>query len=169
MNILKEPPLFQPSEIQDTDVNQSVSVQKTVVKKQQTSTVETTGQQDVRQTDVQVKDTQPAIASPQPDSDTLGRVLPINRKGGFFEDSYFEDCRQHFQKAVKQVLQQCNVTSTQNDDIATYRDLRQRDLREENQVATVDDEEQFQKVSCTYWKDSLFCSGTHRGRKIILC
>ncbi|XP_050718533.1 titin-like isoform X2 [Eriocheir sinensis] len=156
-----------PSETRDTDVSQSVTVQKTVVKKQQTSTVETSGQQGIKQIDIIVKDTESAVASPQPqpeqqqqtvsvikkvtstttsDSGTPGRVLPIDKRGGFFEDSYFEDCRQHFQKAVKQVLQKSNVTSTQADDIATYRDLRQKDLREETQVATVDDEEQFQKI-----------------------
>ena len=144
------------------DVSQSVTVQKTKVQKQQTSSVETSGQQDVKQIAVTVQETQPAVTSPQPDqqktvtvtkqvtsttSDKGSRPLPIAQKGGFFEDTFFEDCRQHYQTAVKQVLQKCNVTSTGTDDITTYRNLRQKDLREENQVATVDESTDVHKVS----------------------
>ena len=155
---------FQPSE--GKDVSESVSVQKTVVTKQQTSTssVATSDQQGVKQIAINVQEVQPTVTSPQPEqqqqtvtvtkqqvtsttSDKSSKPLPITKKGGFFEDTFFEDCRKHYQTAVKQVLQKFNVTSTGTDDITSYRNLRQKDLREENQVATVDDEEQFQKVS----------------------
>lgn len=162
------------------DVSESVTVQKRVVQQQQQhqSTVQTSDQQAItvaspqpqpEQQQQTVSVTKQVTSTTTTDSDTRGRVLPIDRRGGFFEDSYFEDCRQHFQKAVKQVLQKSNVTSTQADDIATYRDLRQRDLREETQVATVDDEDQFQKVRfINITKLPVFCVDMLHDKRVIL-
>uniref|UniRef100_A0A0P4WJG0 SHSP domain-containing protein n=1 Tax=Scylla olivacea TaxID=85551 RepID=A0A0P4WJG0_SCYOL len=148
----------------EQDVSESVTVQKRVVTKQQTSTstVATSGQQDVKQIAINVQEIQPTVTSPQPEqqqqtvtvtkqvtsttTDKGSKPLPIAKKGGFFEDTFFEDCRKHYQTAVKQVLQKFNVTSTGTDDITTYRNLRQKDLREENQVATVDESTDVHKI-----------------------
>lgn len=79
-------------------------------------------------------------------SDAGTRPLPITKKGPFFDDSFFEDSRQPFQKAVRQVLEKTNETSSQTDDLTTYRNLRQRDLKEENQAVTVDEDQKTHKV-----------------------
>lgn len=110
---------IQPS--QDTD--QTVSVQKVTKITQQTTS----------STDSSVPQ------SPE-------KPLPIAKKGDFFNDSFFEDTRQHFQTAVHEVLQKMNIQTANTDEISTYRNLRQRELREETQAATVNEDQTTHKV-----------------------
>ncbi|XP_063613465.1 uncharacterized protein LOC134786751 [Penaeus indicus] len=106
--------------VQDTD--QTVSVQKvTKITQQTTSTDSSTPQ------------------SPE-------KPLPIAKKGDFFNDSFFEDTRQHFQTAVHEVLQKMNIQTSTTDELSTYRNLRQRELREETQAATVNEDQTTHKI-----------------------
>ncbi|XP_042213196.1 uncharacterized protein LOC121860193 [Homarus americanus] len=106
---------------------------------------------EVKETDETVVRQQVVTQQTKTVSDTTAtepgsRALPITKKGGFFDDSFFEDSRQNFQQAIKQVLEKFNETSTQTDDITTYRNLRQRNLKEENQAVTVKEDQQTQKM-----------------------
>lgn len=65
-------------------------------------------------------------------------LLPISCKGHFFHDAFFEDARQHFEAAVRNVLdRRGHARSDAHDDLASYRMLRQADLSEGSQAATV--------------------------------
>ncbi|XP_045606872.2 mucin-22 isoform X1 [Procambarus clarkii] len=153
-----------PSAMPVTDVSRTTT---TETRKQiQQSTVTTTEGQDVKEV---VVAPQPAPRVTQDDtnqektvttvtrqvktvtdttttSDAGTRPLPITKKGPFFDDSFFEDSRQPFQKAVRQVLEKTNETSSQTDDLTTYRNLRQRDLKEENQAVTVNEDQKTHKI-----------------------
>ncbi|KAK8751060.1 hypothetical protein OTU49_012763 [Cherax quadricarinatus] len=155
-----------PSALPLTSGGQAINIEKTETKKVvQKSTVTTTeGQEDVKEAlvtpqqaprvtqDITDKDQTVTTVTKQiktvtdtTTSDTAGRPLPITKKGSFFEDSFFEDSRQLFQTAVRQVLEKSNETS-QTDDITTYRNLRQRNLKEENQAVTVNEDQKTHKI-----------------------
>ncbi|XP_069956757.1 uncharacterized protein [Cherax quadricarinatus] len=70
----------------------------------------------------------------------LNRILPVSLKGTFFNDSFFEDSRESFVTAVKNVLKKTREGSYLCDDITSYRNLRQRDLRSENQAVHVEED-----------------------------
>ncbi|KAK8751057.1 hypothetical protein OTU49_012763 [Cherax quadricarinatus] len=159
-----------PSAVPVTDATKAVSIEKTETKKQIQTTVTTTEEQDVKEPQVIIqqvpqvtqdvtsqKDTeqektvttvtkQVKTVTDTTTSDTASRPLPIVKKGSFFDDSFFEDSRELFQTAVRQVLEKSNVTSTQVDDITNYRNLRQRDLKEENQAVTVNEDQKTHKI-----------------------
>ncbi|XP_050702173.1 serine-rich adhesin for platelets-like isoform X8 [Eriocheir sinensis] len=65
-------------------------------------------------------------------------LLPISSRGHFFSDAFFEDARQHFESAVRKVLERRGHSrSSVHDDLTSYRMLRQADLSESTQAATV--------------------------------
>lgn len=72
--------------------------------------------------------------------------LPITRRGLFFNDSIFEDARHDFQTAVRDILSKWGERSSILDDLTCYRNLRTRDLREENQAVKVSEGESNHKV-----------------------
>ncbi|ROT63594.1 heat shock protein 21 [Penaeus vannamei] len=75
--------------------------------------------------------------------------LPITQRGSFFQDSFFSNMQQHFDAAVRQVLDQWsgsdlritdrteNANIRHSDVLGRYRRLRSVDLKEENQAVTV--------------------------------
>ncbi|KAK7067253.1 hypothetical protein SK128_020018 [Halocaridina rubra] len=146
-----------PLAIQQTDANKLAltanttntalqSVNQTSTNQSQLTSQET--QQNV--TSVQKKVTtvtqQSQVSSDNTSCISSDKSLCITKKGDFFNDSFFEDARKPFQEAVRDVLQKSNITTTQSDEITSYRDLRQRDLKEETQAATVSDETHQQKI-----------------------
>lgn len=65
-------------------------------------------------------------------------LLPISTRGHFFHDAFFEDARQHFEAAVRNVLtRRGHGGSDVRDDLTSYRMLRKADLSEDSQAATV--------------------------------
>lgn len=72
--------------------------------------------------------------------------LSIVKKGQFFNDSYFEDTRQDFQDAVQDVLAKWGDKSKPTNDINSYRELRTRDLRDENQAIKSTEDQRYHKV-----------------------
>lgn len=73
--------------------------------------------------------------------------LSIAKKGQFFNDSYFEDTRQDFQDAIQDVLAKWGDKSKPANDINSYRELRQRDLRDENQAIKSTEDQRYHKVN----------------------
>lgn len=73
--------------------------------------------------------------------------LSITKKGQFFNDSYFEDARQDFQDAIQDVLTKWGDKSKPANDINSYRELRQRDLRDENQAIKSTEDQRYHKVN----------------------
>lgn len=73
--------------------------------------------------------------------------LSIVKKGQFFNDSYFEDTRQDFQDAVQDVLTKWGDKSKPTNDINIYRELRARDLRDENQAIKSTEDQRYHKVN----------------------
>ncbi|KAK7067254.1 hypothetical protein SK128_020019 [Halocaridina rubra] len=66
---------------------------------------------------------------------------PITKRGRFFDDSYFADTRSGFRSAIQDVLSKWGESSSNVDDLTSYRNLRTRDLREDNQaVQSMEDE-----------------------------
>nr|XP_027219779.1 protein lethal(2)essential for life-like [Penaeus vannamei] len=72
--------------------------------------------------------------------------LPIIRKGLFSEDHFFENVRQNYSEAVKEVLESANEWSCERDAMQVYRNLRQRNLQVENQAFSVTEDEHTHKV-----------------------
>ncbi|XP_047474764.1 uncharacterized protein LOC125029065 [Penaeus chinensis] len=73
------------------------------------------------------------------------KFVPIRRRGLFFSDSVFQDTRNDFHKAIKEVLKNWGEESSIFDDLTCYRNLRSRDLREENQAVTSLEDESYHK------------------------
>ncbi|XP_037776908.1 uncharacterized protein LOC119573874 [Penaeus monodon] len=73
------------------------------------------------------------------------KFVPIRRRGLFFSDSVFQDTRNDFHKAIKEVLRNWGEESSIFDDLTSYRNLRSRDLREENQAVTSLEDESYHK------------------------
>ncbi|XP_071550976.1 uncharacterized protein [Panulirus ornatus] len=71
--------------------------------------------------------------------------LPITVRGTFFNDSFFEDSRSNFAAAVRDVLK-TKEGSSLSDDITSYRSLRERDLKLENQAVHVEEDQQSLKI-----------------------
>ncbi|KAK7067256.1 hypothetical protein SK128_020021 [Halocaridina rubra] len=72
-------------------------------------------------------------------------TLPITRRGLFFNDSIFENSRGDFLSAVQDVLSKWGERSSFMDDLTSYRHLRSRDLREENQAMKMSEDESSHK------------------------
>ncbi|XP_047474762.1 uncharacterized protein LOC125029063 [Penaeus chinensis] len=88
---------------------------------------------------------------------TLGNsqdnFLPIARRGSFFQDSFFSDIRQGFDASVREILKKCNDSDlTVTDDVShsdilsRYRQLRSRNMREEDQAFSVSSDEATIKI-----------------------
>nr|XP_027233938.1 uncharacterized protein LOC113825317 [Penaeus vannamei] len=76
--------------------------------------------------------------------DSPEELLLITKRGNFFQDSFFLDAHRDFSAALRQVLGRCNQDNFEDDTdlrhtdiLERYRQLRSRDLREENQAAIV--------------------------------
>ncbi|XP_047474771.1 uncharacterized protein LOC125029067 isoform X4 [Penaeus chinensis] len=70
-----------------------------------------------------------------------GHFFPITTRGLFFNDSFFQDSWNDFQKAVREVLARWGEQSSLVDDLTSYRNLRSRDLREDTQAVTSSEDE----------------------------
>lgn len=83
---------------------------------------------------------------------TQSSLLPITKKGRFFDDDFFANMRQDFQSAVKDVLGRCgesSVLGNSHDALATlgrYRQLRERNLGVESQAVNVSADQTSHKV-----------------------
>nr|XP_027219787.1 uncharacterized protein LOC113812152 isoform X2 [Penaeus vannamei] len=73
------------------------------------------------------------------------KFIPIRRRGLFFSDSVFQDTRDDFHRAIKEVLRSWGEESSMFDALTSYRNLRSRDLREENQAVTSLEDESYHK------------------------
>lgn len=73
--------------------------------------------------------------------------VTITRGGLFFNDAFFEDTRQDFQQAVKDVVSKWGGQTPATDEISCYRNIRSQDLRDENQAVRSSDDQQFHKVT----------------------
>lgn len=87
---------------------------------------------------------------------TWDMFLPITPKGSFFQDSFFSSMQQNFDTAVREVLNKWNeadlklkedVKLHHSDVMGHYRQLRSRNLKEENQAVTVTSDNTNNKVS----------------------
>nr|XP_045610251.1 uncharacterized protein LOC123765552 [Procambarus clarkii] len=77
---------------------------------------------------------------------SVNKLVPISMKGSFFSDTFFEDARENFAAAVKDVLRRTNVATYLSDELSSYRNLRLRDLRSENQAFRVEEDQHALKI-----------------------
>nr|XP_027228850.1 protein lethal(2)essential for life-like [Penaeus vannamei] len=73
-------------------------------------------------------------------------LLPIAEKGLFFDDSFFEDIRKHFETAIDQMLDSWGEAKSVSDLMSSYRRVRNRNLQQENQVMAFSEDDQNHKV-----------------------
>ncbi|ROT62289.1 heat shock protein 21 [Penaeus vannamei] len=77
-----------------------------------------------------------------------GVFLPISRRGSFFQDAFFSDTHKDFDSSVREVLARWSGDDFQAKDFRRedimdrYRQLRSRNLKEENQAVTVTSDKQ---------------------------
>jgi len=82
-----------------------------------------------------------------------GVFLPISRRGSFFQDAFFSDTHKDFDSSVREVLARWSGDDFQAKDFRRedimdrYRQLRSRNLKEENQAVTVTSDKISHKVS----------------------
>ncbi|KAK7067255.1 hypothetical protein SK128_020020 [Halocaridina rubra] len=69
------------------------------------------------------------------------KYLPITRRGLFFSDTFFQDYQRDFQDAVHEVLVKCRENLNESEIMDTYRNLRLRQLRVENQALKVHEDQ----------------------------
>lgn len=74
------------------------------------------------------------------------KTVPINLKGDFFSDSFFEDMKKQFTTAVQDVLQQSDAASSISEEMANYRTQLRRNPRLENQAVHVEEDTSAFKV-----------------------
>ncbi|XP_042855524.1 uncharacterized protein LOC122242308 [Penaeus japonicus] len=74
------------------------------------------------------------------------RYLPITRKGLFTQDPSFENVRPNFSQAVRDVLEMSREWTVKDKAMQNYRNLRDRNLKLENQAFCVTDDEFTHKV-----------------------
>ncbi|XP_064079467.1 LOW QUALITY PROTEIN: uncharacterized protein LOC135196549 [Macrobrachium nipponense] len=128
-------------------LNQTTSTQKQVVSQQTQQTQQTQQQNVTVQKKVTTVTQQSNVTTDQSScSSPTDKSLTITKRGDFFNDSFFEDARRPFQEAIRNVLQKSNITSTQTNEIQSYRDLRQKELKEETQAATTSDDSNQHKI-----------------------
>ncbi|XP_076061915.1 uncharacterized protein LOC143037494 [Oratosquilla oratoria] len=73
-------------------------------------------------------------------------LLPITQSSlSFFHDSFFEQSRKHFQMALKDITDRHGFSSP--DFLTSYRSLRQRDLKEENQAISITDQHNAREIT----------------------
>lgn len=81
--------------------------------------------------------------------------LPITHRGSFFQDSFFSNFHQHFDTAVRDVLNRWNdselkvaedMGQRQTDLLNRYRRLRSVDLKEDNQAVAITSDDNSRKV-----------------------
>ena len=165
-SLILQPQAIQPSEvsvpltIQDSNTNKEVVGKDTTNIAVQSVRQEISNQSEVasqqpQQQDVVIQKKVTTVTQQSnvtTDSSTCStptdKSLTITKKGDFFSDSFFEDARKPFQEAIRNVLHKSNVTTTQTNEIQSYRDLRQKELKEETQAATTSDDQNQHKV-CT--------------------
>lgn len=73
-------------------------------------------------------------------------LLPITPTGHhFFQDSIFDQSRRHFDMAIKEIIERRGLSTT--DHMNSYRTLRQKELKEDNQAISITDEHQARKIT----------------------
>nr|XP_027233902.1 uncharacterized protein LOC113825285 [Penaeus vannamei] len=81
-----------------------------------------------------------------------GVFLPISRRGSFFQDAFFSDTHKDFDSSVREVLARWSGDDFQAKDFRRedimdrYRQLRSRNLKEENQAVTVTSDNTSHKI-----------------------
>nr|XP_027233934.1 uncharacterized protein LOC113825313 [Penaeus vannamei] len=81
-----------------------------------------------------------------------GVFLPISRRGSFFQDAFFSDTHKDFDSSVREVLARWSGDDFQAKDFRRedimdrYRQLRSRNLKEENQAVTVTSDNTCHKI-----------------------
>ncbi|CAL4122744.1 unnamed protein product [Meganyctiphanes norvegica] len=73
------------------------------------------------------------------------KYLPIEQRGMFFSDSFFDDVQSQYKAAVGEVLKKSGFTSN-NDDMSFYRLLRERSQTEDSQVASLSFDDHYHKI-----------------------
>jgi len=80
--------------------------------------------------------------------------LAIARRGSFLQDSFFSDIRRDFDASVREILKKCDDSDltltgdvSHSDILSRYRQLRSRNMREENQAFCVSSDSASLKVS----------------------
>nr|XP_027233918.1 uncharacterized protein LOC113825301 [Penaeus vannamei] len=90
----------------------------------------------------------PRISDSLEAKETLGSSqddsLAIARRGSFLQDSFFSDIRRDFDASVREILKKCDDSDltltgdvSHSDILSRYRQLRSRNMREENQAFCV--------------------------------
>lgn len=95
-------------------------------------------------------------------------MLPIISRGHFHHDSFFENLRQQFDTAVRDMLDQWNSRSSFEDDLLSYRRMRDLNLTEDNQALSVSQDNTSHQVS-GFHSNYLSCGETYVSSSVAYC
>ena len=74
-------------------------------------------------------------------------LVPIDNRGLFFQDSFFENSRRHFQDAINQVMRRVSTNTPVSDPINWYQNHRTSNLLEDTRAGTITTEDSNYKVA----------------------
>nr|XP_045592116.1 uncharacterized protein LOC123754035 isoform X5 [Procambarus clarkii] len=89
---------------------------------------------------------QPGVSQPESAGVREALLLPITCRGHFYDDTFFSEARQHFDTAVRDVLDRLGQRSALDDDLTSYRRLRQSNLTEASQAVSVTEDDKHHQV-----------------------
>lgn len=87
-----------------------------------------------------------AAASATPSS-TVTKTLALTKKGPFFADRFFLDCRDEFQAALKLMLTKLKIKTIRSEEFNAYRNVRKVNPKNDNQVVSQKDTDKLMRVS----------------------
>lgn len=149
----------QGSKAREATSNQGSGANQTSTKERSTFTSESRrgGDEDGRHSDVNNRTEESRSARSQTSTSSGFRDVPFMKRGRFFDDSFFESSRFDFGKKVNEILarwgEEERMDRWDDDDdfrlnnFNRYRNLRARDLRDDNQAITVTSDDTTHKVS----------------------
>lgn len=73
-------------------------------------------------------------------------LVPVDNRGLFFQDSFFENSRRHFQEAIDKVMKRTQPNLAVPDPVNWYTNLRSTDLLEDTRAGTITTENKSYKV-----------------------
>ncbi|XP_037777054.1 heat shock protein 22-like [Penaeus monodon] len=82
---------------------------------------------------------------------------PSQRRGLFFQDSFFDDIQKQFETAIDQILDAWGEAKSVSDLMSSYRQVRERNLQQENQVMAFSEDDQNHKEEGDFKSMKSFC------------
>lgn len=100
----------------------------------------------------------PTRVSSAPGNVFINSLIPIDIRGPFFQDSFFENSRRQFEDAVNRVMKRVNPEVVDTDPFNWYSTIKKSDMLEDTRAGTISTEGNNYKVDYFYFYIEIFNS-----------